>query len=353
MSIVPVILSGGSGTRLWPLSTSSCPKQFLPLMGQHTMIQETLLRLSGIDSDSPIVICNERHRFIVAEQLSEMCSAAPSIMLEPLPKNTAPAIAVGAFQAMKRDENAVMIVLPSDHIIKKTDVFQNALNLAVKNALDDALVTFGIVPDSPHTGYGYIQKGNSIHKNDSSVFKTERFVEKPDSSTAKAYLASGDYFWNSGMFVFKASVFLSELQRLEPEMYALSKAAFDCATVDTDFIRIDKDNFEKIAANSIDYAVMEKTDKGRVIPLDAGWNDVGSWASLYDINEKDACGNVQRGKAIFIDSKKCYVNSKKTIALIGLEDVIVVEGEDAILVSKMERSQDVKKAAEFASAANS
>ena len=346
MSIVPVILSGGSGTRLWPLSTSSCPKQFLPLVGQHTMIQETLLRLSGLEIDSPIVICNEKHRFIVAEQLSEICKENPSIMLEPLPRNTAPAIAVGAFQAMKRDENAVMIVLPSDHIIERADVFQNAVRLAVQTAQDNFLVTFGIVPTFPHTGYGYIQKGNSVCENENSVFEIECFVEKPDSSTAKKYLDSGDYLWNSGMFVFKASVFLAELQRLEPEMYALSKASFDCAAVDTDFIRIDKTHFEKIAANSIDYAVMERTDKGRVISLDAGWNDVGSWSALYDIHEKDADENVQRGKAIFIDSKKCYVNSKKMVALIGMDDVIVVEGEDAILVSKMDRSQDVKKAAE-------
>ncbi len=344
MKIFPVILSGGAGTRLWPLSVPECPKQFLPLVSDRTMIQETLLRLEGLETANPIVICNESHRFLVAEQLRGF--GKPSILLEPLPRNTAPAIAVGAWQALKSDENAVMVVLSSDHVIENKAVFQKAVLDAVKEAEKGSLVTFGIVPTCPHTGYGYIKAGKA--ESDAQVsYPIEAFVEKPDLETAKRYLAEGSYSWNSGMFVFKAKAFLDELAAMEPEMAQLSRKAFENAAVDPDFIRINHEAFEKIKGNSIDYAVMERTKKGRVIKLDAGWNDVGSWQALWEISEKDENGIASKNKTVLLNSKNSYFNAKKTVAAIGVEDLVVVESDSTILICKRDHCQDVKKIADM------
>ena len=256
MTIIPVILSGGAGTRLWPLSRSQYPKQFLSLTSQNTMIQETLLRLTNIRVESPVVICNESHRFIVADQLAQIDVKNPFIILEPLGRNTAPAIAAGAFKAQQLDKDAVMVVLPSDHVIQNKEVLATALELACKTAAEGSLVTFGIAPTAPETGYGYIK---AAVKSGESVFPIDRFVEKPDRPTAQKYLDSGEYFWNSGMFVFKASTYLGELNRFEPEIFTSVEQAFDKAAVDVDFIRLDKDSFAASPSCSIDYAVMEKT----------------------------------------------------------------------------------------------
>lgn len=345
MTIIPVILSGGSGTRLWPLSVAEKPKQFLSLVGENTMIQQTLLRLDGLKTASPIVICNQAHRFVVAQQMQQIGIKA-DIMLEPLARNTAPAIACGAFRAMEIDEDAVMVVLPSDHVIKDREAFCKAVKAAAEEAMKGSLVTFGIVPTMPHTGYGYVKAGSSV---DGTVFDLDKFVEKPDLETAKKYLAEGTYSWNSGMFVFKAKTFIDELKSFEGEMAALSEKAFTNAERDIDFIRINKDAFEQIKGNSIDYAVMEKTKKGKVIKLDAGWDDVGSYSALFEINEKDSDGNVVYAaeKTVAVESKGNYINTKKKTALVGVENLVVVETDDAVLVCSMDNCQDVKKAAEL------
>lgn len=343
MSFYPVILSGGAGTRLWPLSSGNHPKQFLPLVSNRTMIQETLLRLEGMEHSEPVVVCNEAHRFIVAEQMSQLGIKNQKIMLEPVARNTAPAIAAACHEVMRNDSDAVVIILPSDHVIKNKDAFQQAVKKAVQEAEKGFLVTFGIVPTEPNTGYGYIKTG----KEDGGSFELERFVEKPNLEKARKYLADGNYSWNSGMFVFKASKFLDELKSFEPEMYSLAVKSCEDAAVDTDFIRLDKNDFEAIKGNSIDYAVMEKTKHGRVVKLDAGWNDVGSWSALWEIKEKDSDGNVLSGDVMNLGSRSCYINSKNSfVAAIGLEDIVVVSSEDGILISRKDKVQDVKIVAE-------
>lgn len=343
MTIIPVILSGGSGTRLWPLSTSECPKQFLPLISEKTMIQETLLRLKGLDIKGPVVVCNKNHRFVVAEQVRGIFNEKPVIMLEPVAKNTAPAIAAACCAALKIDKDAVVIVLPSDASIADVSALQKAVKLAAQEALNGSLVTFGIVPTAPETGYGYVKTGTE----NNGVFNLERFVEKPDLETAKSYLADGNFSWNSGMFVFKPSVFLDELKAFEPEMYELSTASYENAEVDSDFIRLDLNSFEKIKGNSIDYAVMEKTSKGKVVKLDAGWSDVGSWSALWQIKDKNSDGNVVSGNAVVLDTRNSYINSsKRVVAAIGLDDVVIVDSDDAVLVAAKDKVQNVKIAAE-------
>lgn len=337
MCITPVILSGGSGTRLWPLSTSETPKQFLKLTNDFTMIQNTLLRLKGIECSAPIISCSENHRFLVAEQISEVSDKKPVILLEPVAKNTAPAIAAACCAALKEDNNTIVAVFPSDHVITGEEKFREAVKTAAEKASDGYLVTFGIVPAFPSTGYGYIKGNDSL----------EKFVEKPCLKKAEEYIASGQYFWNSGMFVFKASTFLDELEKFAPEMAHLSRQSFEKAVVETDFIRLDKESFERIKGDSIDYAVMEHTKKGKIVKLNAGWNDVGSWSALWNINQKDEYGNVIKGKAVTVDTKNSYVHSeKKMIAAIGLNDVVIVESENAILVAAKDKVQDVKKAVE-------
>lgn len=346
MTIIPIILSGGAGTRLWPLSWGDHPKQFLPLVSKRTMIQETLLRLKGLELGAPVISCGEGHRFMVAQQIGEVSNIKPVILLEPMAKNTAPAIAAACCAAMKQDKDAVVVVLPSDHVIADVEAFQNAVRTAAANAEKGYLVTFGIVPTFPATGYGYVKAAGS---ETDGAYTLEKFVEKPCLEKAQEYLASGEYAWNSGMFVFKASVFLDELKIHSPEMAKLSIEAFENAEVETDFIRLDKTSFEQIKGDSIDYAVMEKTQKGRVVKLNAGWDDVGSWAALYDISKKDENQNVIIGDdVITFDTTASYIRGgKRTIATLGLDDVVIVDSEDALLVAAKGKIQDIKKIAEL------
>ena len=344
MTITPVILSGGSGTRLWPLSWGNHPKQFLPLVSNKTMIQETLLRLDGLNLSAPIVSCNEAHRFLVAEQIGEVCNGKPHILLEPVAKNTAPAIAAACCAAMKNDKDAVVIILPSDHVISDVPAFQKAVMTAAEQAQKGFLVTFGIVPTFAATGYGYVKTAG---EEADGAYTLEKFVEKPCFEKAQEYLASGEYSWNSGMFVFKASVFLEELKTFAPEMYSLSAASFENALVESDFVRLDKASFEKIKGDSIDYAVMEKTKKGKVVKLNAGWNDVGSWTALWDIQQKDKNGNVSKGDVISLDTTDSYIHAgKRTVAVIGLDNIVIVDSDDAVLIAAKGKIQDVKKIAE-------
>ena len=341
MTIIPVILSGGAGTRLWPLSWGDHPKQFLPLVSNNTMIQETLLRLKDLDIGSPIVSCGEGHRFLVAQQLGEISDKKPTIILEPMAKNTAPAIAAACCAAIKQDKDAIVVVLPSDHVIADVKTFQNAVMTAAKNAEKGSLVTFGIVPTFAATGYGYVKAAGA---ETDGAFTLEKFVEKPCLEKAQEYLASGEYAWNSGMFVFKASTFIEELKVHSPEM---AKLSIEKAVIDSDFIRLDKDAFGQIKGDSIDYAVMEKTKLGKIVKLNAGWDDVGSWSALYDISEKDENKNAVKGDVIALDTKNSYIRGgKRTIATIGLDNVVVVDSDDSLLIARMDSIQDVKKVAE-------
>lgn len=335
--MIPVILSGGSGTRLWPLSRGQYPKQFLPLVSDKTMLQETWHRLEGLtDLAAPIAVCNEDHRFIVAEQLREINVKPQAIMLEPVGRNTAPAVALAALAA-KPDE--VLLILPSDHVILDINSFQQAATLAQQLAEKDHLVTFGIVPTHPETGYGYIKLGIASH----NAYTVEAFVEKPNLAIAQTYLNSGDYLWNSGMFAFKARVFLQELGKFNPEMLEVCQRAFNEAQRDTDFVRVAADIFASCPADSIDYAVMEKTASAMVIPLDAGWNDVGSWSALWEVTRKDAQGNATRGDVMTVDSHNSFIHSEnKLIAAIGIRDLVIIETDDAVMVAPKDRVQDVK-----------
>lgn len=345
MKIIPIILSGGAGTRLWPLSVNDHPKQFLPLVSENTMIQETLLRLKGLELGKPIVSCGEGHRFLVAQQVGQVSQSKPSIILEPMAKNTAPAIAAACMAALKQDKDCVVIILPSDHVIRDVAAFQKAVTVAAKDAYDNnTLVTFGIVPTFPSTGYGYVKAGSA----QGDVFQLERFVEKPCLEKAQEYLASGEYAWNSGMFVFRPGVFVEELKKHSPEMAELSVSSYEKAKIDTDFIRLDAEAFGQIKGDSIDYAVMEKTDKGRIVKLNAGWDDVGSWSALYDISVKDDNENVTKGDVIALDAKKSYIRSEtgRPVAVIGLENLVVVDSPDGLLISAMDKIQDVKKVTE-------
>ncbi len=353
MTLIPVILSGGAGTRLWPLSWGDHPKQFLSLVSERTMIQETLLRLKGLEIGCPIVSCGEGHRFMVAQQLGEILdevvssdSTAPTILLEPMAKNTAPAIAAACCAAIKQDKDAVVVVLPSDHVIADVKTFQKAVKKAAVNAEKGYLVTFGIVPTFPATGYGYVKACGS---ETDGAYTLEKFVEKPCLEKAQEYLASGEYSWNSGMFVFKASVFLDELKTHNPQMAELAIKSYEKATVETDFIRLDSEAFGQIKGDSIDYAVMEKTTKGKIVKLNAGWDDVGSWSALYDISKKDENMNVIKGDdVITLDTTSSYIRGgKRTIATIGLDNVVIVDSDDSLLVAAKGKIQDVKKVAEI------
>lgn len=346
MKIIPIILSGGAGTRLWPLSVNDHPKQFLPLVTEKTMIQETLLRLKGLELGAPIVSCGEGHRFFVAQQVGEVSDSKPTIILEPMAKNTAPAIAAACVAALKQDKDCVVIVLPSDHVIRDVKAFQKAVEIAAKDAYDNnTLVTFGIVPTFASTGYGYVKASG---QGEGGVYSLERFVEKPCLEKAQEYLASGEYAWNSGMFVFRPGVFIEELKKHSPEMAELSVASFEKAQKDSDFIRLNADSFGQIKGDSIDYAVMEKTKLGRIVKLNAGWDDVGSWSALYEIGTKDSNENVIKGDAIALNAKKSYIRSemKRPVAVIGLENLVVVDSPDGLLISAMDKIQDVKKVAE-------
>jgi mannose-1-phosphate guanylyltransferase/mannose-6-phosphate isomerase len=338
LPIVPVILSGGSGTRLWPVSREAYPKQFLPLVGEDTMLQATWKRVAQVAGAAPIVVANQEHRFMAAEQLRE-CNVTPqALILEPIGRNTAPAIAIAALQAMANGDDALLLVLPSDHVVRDEKAFHEAVEQAAAAAQTGKLVTFGIVPTAPETGYGYIKAAAG-----QGVRAVERFVEKPNLETAEQYVRSGEYFWNSGMFLFKASRYLAELEALQPAILAASRAALDKASRDSDFIRLDADAFAASPNDSIDYAVMEKTADAAVVPLDAGWNDVGSWSALWEVSDKDASGNACHGDVIAVDCRNSYAYGSRLIAMVGLDDVVVVETDDAVFVGHKDRVQDVKE----------
>jgi mannose-1-phosphate guanylyltransferase/mannose-6-phosphate isomerase len=343
--MIPVILSGGSGTRLWPLSRAKKPKQFLPLLNEKSMLQNTLLRLKGLtDMQSPMIICNEDHRFMVAEQLRELATAQPTILLEPVGRNTAPAIAVAALQAMSDGTDPLLLILAADHAIKDIPAFHRAVELAIPAAEQGKLVTFGIVPTCAHTGYGYIRRADSVKDVlPPQVAEVAQFYEKPDHATAKQFVDSGDYFWNSGMFLFKASRFLAELQQFAPAIISAAEQALAAATKDLDFIRLDKAAFAASPSDSIDYAVMEKSTNAAMVALDAGWSDVGSWDALWDVMAKDERGNACRGDVLLEQCNNSYVNAEeRLVAVIGLDDVVVVETKDAVLVASKAHIQGVK-----------
>ena len=350
--LCPVILSGGAGTRLWPLSRELYPKQLLALTGERTMLQQTALRLEGLSATAPVVVCNEAHRFLVAEQLRQIQIEPRALVLEPFGRNTAPAIALAAYAALKSSAAAdsgadpVLLVLPADHVIRDVPVFQKAVRVALAAAEQGNLVTFGIVPSSPETGYGYIQRAPSgdADKVNGGAHRIARFVEKPSAEKAAQFLKSGDYYWNSGMFMFRARRYLQELARFAPEIAKVCESAAAAAQSDLDFTRVDAKLFETCPSDSIDYAVMEKTADGLVVPLDAGWSDVGSWAALHEASESDGHGNVARGDVISEDSNGCYLYSEsRLVAVVGLENHVVIETKDAVLVAPKERVQDVKK----------
>ncbi|MCW7755120.1 mannose-1-phosphate guanylyltransferase/mannose-6-phosphate isomerase [Desulfobotulus sp. H1] len=344
--IVPIILAGGSGSRLWPLSRQLYPKQLIALNSSRTMLQETALRLANLsEAVSPIVICNDDHRFMVAEQLRQLNICPETILLEPEGRNTAPAIAVCAMEAASRHNDPLILVLPADHFIADTQAFLSAVREGAGEAEKDRLITFGIVPDGPETGYGYIQKGVPLS---SCAFAIERFVEKPDLETATSYVASGNYFWNSGMFLFKASTILEELRTLVPEILSNCEAARRKAATDLDFIRLDGPSFHASPSDSIDYAVMEKTQKGAMIPLKAGWSDLGSWEALWQVGEKDLQSNVIHGDVLTHDVRNSFLHAEsRLVAAVGLENHIVVETPDAVLVSPRDRVQDVRKMVDY------
>ncbi|MCT8987046.1 mannose-1-phosphate guanylyltransferase/mannose-6-phosphate isomerase [Shewanella phaeophyticola] len=343
--ILPVIMAGGSGSRLWPLSRQQFPKQFLTLLGEHSMLQTTAKRLAGIAHSPALVICNEEHRFSVAEQFRLNGIANSGIVLEPVGRNTAPAIALAAMMAIRNGDDPVMLVLAADHVIKNEAAFCDAVIKAMPLADLDQLVTFGIVPTVPETGYGYIQRGDLLANE--LGFAITQFVEKPNLATAQDYIATGQYYWNSGMFMFKASTYLNELKLHSPAIFAACEASMLEVTHDVDFVRISKAAFESCPDDSIDYAVMEKTQHGVVVPMDCGWSDVGSWSALWEIDDKDEHGNVFKGDVIGINSHNTYVNaSEKLVTTIGLDDVVVVETKDAILVAKQSEVQQVKQVVE-------
>jgi mannose-1-phosphate guanylyltransferase/mannose-6-phosphate isomerase len=340
--ILPVIMAGGNGSRLWPLSRELYPKQFLTVAGELSMLQQTAARLTGMEHHAPLLICNEEHRFIAAEQIRLGGFAHSGIILEPIGRNTAPAIALAALQALKnaeQDEDPILLVLAADHLIEDPSAFQTSVSKALPFAKDGKLVTFGIVPTAPETGYGYIKAGQT----QGDAFTVAQFVEKPDLSTAQGYLASGDYYWNSGMFLFKASRYLEELKKYSPEILLACEESMQESTADMDFVRVNIEAFQRCPDDSIDYAVMEKTDSSMVIPMDAGWSDVGSWSALWEVSEKDENNNVIKGDVISVNSANNYLHSNnKLIAVVGIDNLVVVETKDAILVAHKEQVQDVK-----------
>ena len=345
MQIIPVILSGGSGTRLWPLSRKQYPKQYLPLVGDNTMLQETILRLSGLDKlTDPIIVCNADHRFLVAEQCQQIDIENPVILLEPVGRNTAPAIAAAALQSLKQTDGAVLLVLSADHVIQDVDAFHQAINIASQHAQEGKLVTFGIVPTDANTGYGYIK---SSKNNNDGAYKVEEFVEKPDLQTAQVYLEQGNCLWNSGMFMFKAATLIDELTTHSPEIVTSVNDAVDNAAQDLDFIRLNEQAFESSPSDSIDYTLMGKSDNVVVVPLDAQWNDIGSWSALHDIGIKDSNGNVIKGDVFTEETTNTYIHANHhMVATIGVQDLVIVDTPNATLIATKDKVQEVKKIVE-------
>jgi mannose-1-phosphate guanylyltransferase len=342
--LLPVIMAGGSGTRLWPLSRELFPKQFLSLAGADSMLQATVSRLDGLQAAPPLVICNEAHRFLVAEQLRQLGALSQNILLEPAARNTAPAVALAALQATRSGADPLLLVLAADHLIADTAAFQNAVRAALPLAQAGKLVTFGIVPTAPETGYGYVRRGQAL---DGAGFAVAAFVEKPALALAEQYLASGEYLWNSGMFCFRASRYLEELGQHRPDILAACQAAFAAPQTDLNFLRVDPAGFMDCPAESIDYAVMEKTQAAVVVPMDAGWSDVGAFAALWEVLQKDENGNVHRGDVLSHDSGNNLVMAENAlVATVGLHDMVVVQTKDAVLVAPRARVQEVKQIVE-------
>ncbi len=344
--MIPVILSGGSGTRLWPLSRKQRPKQFLHVVDEeNTLLQSTLLRLQGLKPlQAPIIVCNKDHRFMVAEQLHELSLEHQGILLEPVGRNTAPAIVLAALHALKTDPEAMLLVLPADHVIINVKAFHNAIEVAEKTAKQGKLVTFGIVPNKPETGYGYIKYNKHQPDSEQMSYKVEQFVEKPDQVTAESYLKDGLYLWNSGMFMFQAKCYLDSVEQYQPEILQACHTALEEARQDIDFIRIDSDSFSASPNISIDNAIMEKANNIALIPLDAGWNDVGSWPAVWEVGQQDPQGNVIRGNSMLHNAKNNLIyTEKRLVALVGVEDLVVVDTKDATLVMHKNHAQDIKK----------
>ncbi|MDR6936863.1 mannose-1-phosphate guanylyltransferase/mannose-6-phosphate isomerase [Luteibacter sp. 3190] len=349
--LIPLILSGGSGTRLWPISRRNLPKQFLSLTGSDTLFQQTVRRTTSLpDTGAPIVVASDDHRFLAAEQLQELNANDASILLEPVARNTAPAIAVGAFRALEKSADALILVLPADHLIGDDRSFNEAVAKARPLADQGWLVTFGVRPDRPETGFGYIQRGEALN---ADVFRVSQFVEKPAFDVAERYVESGQYDWNSGMFLFRAATYLEELSQHAPAMLEAARTSYMKANVDLDFVRLDAEAFGASPSDSIDYAVMEKTSRAAVVPVSCGWSDIGSWDALWLATEKDANGNHAEGDVITLDTTGSLIHShaRHLVATVGLDDVVVVTTPDATLVARRDRSQDVKRIVEELKAA--
>lgn len=342
--IRPVILSGGAGTRLWPLSRELYPKQLLPLASDRSLLQDTAGRVAGPDFADPVVVCNEEHRFVIAEQLRQIGITPHALMLEPAARNTAPAIAAAAAFLLREDPASLMLVLPSDHVIRDDAAFKAAVTIAAAAATAGRLVTFGIKPAHPETGYGYIQQG-SVLPGIVGAHAVARFVEKPDLATAKTYVSDGSWLWNSGMFLFPARLFLDELAAFEPAIADSGQRAVAAARADLDFLRLDEAAFKAAPSKSIDYAVMERTTRAAVVPADPGWSDVGAWSALWDIGARDAAGNVVAGDVVMLDTKDAYLRSVDgaLLATIGLDNVVIVATRDVVLAMDKSRAQDVKQ----------
>ena len=345
MTVQPVILCGGSGTRLWPLSRALLPKQFLPLAGPRSLLQETALRLAGLEAAPPMLVSHAEHRFLVADQMRGIDLQPACHLLEPEARNTAPAIAAAALWQSRRDPDAALLVLPSDHVIQDPAKFHATVRRAAELAARGRLVTFGIVPTAPATGYGYIRRGDA--EDGGGAFSVAEFVEKPDLARAQAFLADGRYYWNSGMFVFTARRYLDELKRLRPRILESVEAALARAVADLDFLRLDAAAFARCPSESVDYAVMERTREASVVPADFRWSDIGSWSALWDLDPKDAQGNSVRGDVYLDGAAGCYVRAEdRLVAALGVRDLVIVETDDAVLVAHKDHAQDVKQAVE-------
>ena len=345
MSVYPVILTGGAGSRLWPLSREHYPKPLLPLFGERTLLQGTAARLMDLPGvEAPVFVCNEEHRFLVAEQVQALGGKAGAILLEPEGRNTAPALTLAALYLLEKDPDAVMIVMPADHVIPDAAVFQAAVAQGVVLANAGRLVTYGVVPKHAETGYGYIHRGTALELEGGNAYRVDRFVEKPDAATAQGYLDSGEYYWNSGIFTLRADAWIGEMRRHAPAILAACEDGMAAGKRDIDFCRVDKDAFLSSPSDSIDYAVMEKTDQAAVVPLDAGWSDIGAWSALWDISTHDGEDNVTQGDVLTHDVHGTLVLAQhRCVAAIGLQDAVIIETADAVLVTHRDRAQDVKE----------